>query len=149
MPEEFVAYYQLKPDIGVDGSGNLEPIADIGVSIAAPQMSGGDMLPTAVQIVNIKPTDSLSADVFARVIPGTRMIETTDVRVATAIHALGLFDRVDPPTKKAIDEAKRETRAHVDAVEKAAVQVAAGNEPAPDATDPVVASEAVGAGDAR
>lgn len=135
MPDADLIYYQLRPEYGIDHAGNLEPIVDFGLSIPAPQFAAGEVLPTAASRVRIQEADELTDDVHARVIPRTRIIETRDLRIATAVHALGLFERIEPPTKKAISEAQAETRAHDQAMKAAAKQVELGNDPAPDATD--------------
>ncbi|HET6502104.1 MAG TPA: hypothetical protein VFG87_15215 [Amycolatopsis sp.] len=137
MPDdEFIAYFELRSEHGVDHANNLQPIVDFGLSMpAARQTSDGLILPTATERVSIQPAPNLTDELVARVIPNTRIVETIDPRVADAIRAVGLFDEIDKPSKTAIAAAEKETRAHVDAMAARDRQVDAGGEPPPDATD--------------
>lgn len=129
MPDDLI-HYQLRPAHGVDYADNLEPIRDIGLSIPSPVVA------TQASRVSIQPGARLTSEIRARVIPDTRIIETDDVRIATALHATGLFERIDTPSKTAIGKAEGETKAHVAATEKFHAEIAAGDQPRPDATDP-------------
>lgn len=138
MPEndQPVAYFQLRSFVGVDADGNLEPIASMGLSLPMPSFNKeGELVLTTERIEIAVTEDELSDKLFVRAIPGTRYVETSNSHIAAGVLASQLFDQVDQPTKKQITAAEKETQAHIAAREKAAEEVAKGNEPAPDATD--------------
>jgi hypothetical protein len=128
-------FFELAADHGRDHADNPEPIQEVGVSIAVPTMTKGGELTEVSHGLIIGRADKLSKQLFARVIPDTRIVETSSHEVAAALLSCGQYVEIDPPTKAVIADHEKATRAHVDAMAKRDKQVEAGNEPAPDATD--------------
>lgn len=145
MPEDPnapLAWLEWPSHYGVDHAGNLEPLCEFAVHIAVPQLSPtGVVLPTGSDTTLIPVAEELGDETPIRIIPDTRIVETRDLRLASALVALG-FVQIGQPTAKYLKDARDETAAHVDAMAKRDRQVAIGNEPAPDATDPGVAGQA-------
>lgn len=137
MPEDqYVAHFALLADHGIDYADNLEPLTEIGVSVPVPALNvDSGELEVRSQGMTIRPEKALSDEVVARIIPDTRFVETTSAVIASALLACGQYEQIDPPTKKDIGDAEKETRAHVEAMELRDKQVDAGDIPAPDATD--------------
>ena len=81
--------------------------------------------------------DSLSDAIHTRIVPHSRIIETSSHAVANALAAYpSLFEMIDPPTKGELKAAADETK---DAREAQAIRdaaVKAGSIEAPDSTDP-------------
>lgn len=98
-------WLKLKDTIGVSADGNLEPLVDIGLTIAVPQMievEGKQEVGEAVHSLRIGHADSLDVFTPARFIEGGRIVETRDVRVVDALMQTGNWDRIDQPTKTAM-----------------------------------------------
>lgn len=122
--DEDTIWLKLKDTIGKTVDGNLEPLADIGISVAVPQMlpnpeTGELALGEAVQTLRITHAETL--DIFrpARFIAGGRIVETRDQRVADALIATSSFEPIDRPTKKqlathvkALTDAREEAGTH-------------------------------------
>jgi hypothetical protein len=87
-------------------AGELDPINEVGISVSIPTMVGKDVLDLPARIV-IAPAESLPDKVRARVIPGTRIIETDNDRVATALLGCDQYAETDPP-KAETTRTKRE-----------------------------------------
>lgn len=121
---EDTIWLQLKDHIGVTVDGNLEPLVDIGVSVAVPQMipnpeTGKPELGEAIQTLRITHAETL--DIFrpARFIEGGRIVETRDRRIVDALVQTGSFELIDRPTKKdlnahvkALTDAREEAGTH-------------------------------------
>lgn len=132
MPD--TRFFELATEHGVDPEANLQPIAEIGLSVPVPlRLKDGSTVVDSQRIV-IRPADAIK-DNFARIIPNTRIVETTSHIVMSALIGHKLGDEVESPTKTTIAKAVKETEAHRSAGAEAARQVALGNEPPPDATD--------------
>jgi hypothetical protein len=102
-------YFELNDDVGVTVDGNLEPLAEIGLVVNVPVMTGGEVVDSAHRIT-IGHADRLTRNDHARVISGTRIVHCTDPRVADGLLQTGSFHEVDPPTKKAVTEQVKTTR---------------------------------------
>lgn len=118
MPDS--TFMELHDHVGVTADGNLEPLVSIGLTVAYPTMvkdpdTGKDEIAEAVQGLTIDAAQSLG-DRPARFIPGTRIIETNDPRIVTALLQSGNFQQIDAPTKTA---AKAAAKALSDATEEA------------------------------
>jgi hypothetical protein len=138
-------YFALRGEHGVDHAGNPEPLAHVGLSVVAPTAipaPAGMEIADVPHVVSIEQADKLG-DARARIVPGTRFIETADALLAGALLACGQYEEVDKPGKPELDRARKDTQAHVDAMNARDQQVAAGDLPAPDATDqpPVTGEE--------
>jgi hypothetical protein len=136
MPADPVAWFALKADHGIDYAGNLEPIQEVGVSVAVPQIVAGSVIDSGSERLIIRAHPELTDNMPIRVIPGTRIVETSNEALASVILAAGTFDQIEKPTQKAISEAKSETAAHVDAMDKRAEAVRLGSEHPADVNDP-------------
>ncbi len=139
MPADqpFRAWFELRPVHGVDYADNLEPIGEVALTLNMPQMVAGGVLPTATQVCTIRPAEALSDDVLVRIIPGTRIIETSSMLCAQALYSRAEYQQLDDePTQKQIAAAKDETAAHIDATEKRAEAVRLGIEHPADVNDP-------------
>ena len=135
--DTFIAWFELRPAHGVDHAGNLEPIGELALTLALPRMTPEGILATGQQVCVIRPADKLTDELLVRVIPGTRIVETSSMLAAQSLYALALFDQlVDEPTVKQIKAAQDETAAHSDAMDKRAEAVRIGEEHPPDVNDP-------------
>ncbi len=117
-------WLKLKDTVGVTVDGNLEPLVDIGVTVAIPQMienpeTGKLEVGESVQTLRI--THRPSLDIFhpARFIEGGRIVETRDQRVVDALTQTGSFEQIDRPTKrdlaahvKSLTDAREEAGTH-------------------------------------
>ncbi len=122
--DEQTTWLQLKDTVGVTVDGNLEPLADIGVTVAVPQMlpnpeTGELELGETVQTLRITHADSLDILRPARFIEGGRIVETRDQRVVDALLQTASFDVIGRPTKKdlaahvkALTDAREEAGTH-------------------------------------
>lgn len=111
MPDS--KFFELKDHVGVDGDGNLEPLVTIGVAVTVPAMVGKDVIDVP-EGLSIEPAQGLG-DRGARIVPGTRIVESADWRINAALLQAD-FEQVDKPTKTAVQKAKKET---VDSQERA------------------------------
>jgi hypothetical protein len=121
MPDS--TFLELHDHVGVTADDNLEPLVEIGVTLAVPTMikdpdTGKDELAEAVTSLTISSQASLG-DLQARVLPGTRIIETADQRVTQALLGTGHWQQIDAPTKtaaaaaaKALKDAAEEAGTH-------------------------------------
>jgi hypothetical protein len=135
--DTFIAWFELRPEHGVDHAGNLEPIGELALTLALPRMTPEGILATGQQVCVIRPADRLTDELLVRVIPGTRIVETSSMLAAQSLYALALFEQlVDEPTVKQIKAARDETAAHGDAMDKRAEAVRIGEEHPPDVNDP-------------
>lgn len=130
-------YFALKGEHGVDHADNLEPLQEIGISVSVPTMVPGASNTDIVEVPHIIKVESANGlgDRRARIIPGTRFVETNDPLVASALLECGQYTEVDEPGKGAIDKARKQTAAHQDAMKQRDQAVTAGDIPAPDADD--------------
>jgi hypothetical protein len=127
-------FFVLRDEHGIDHEANLEPIQEIGLSIPNPLALSLGMEMTAKHVISQHA--ELTDDLAARVIPGTRIVETNDFIVAEALLACQQYDEFDgEPTKAAIDKARKEINAHVEAMARRDDQVAKGELEPPDAAD--------------
>jgi hypothetical protein len=130
-------YFAHKDDLQDvrDHEGNLKPIQEVALSIPNPiALSLG--LPLTDKVVISQLADGEFGDEHAaRVLPGTRIVETHDFVVAEALVACGQYDEIDQPTKKLLDDHVKETKAHLAALERRDEQVAKGELEPPDAAD--------------
>lgn len=136
-PHAPVAWFELASTYGIDHAGNLEPLCPFVLNIAVPQMGpGGMVLPSAADKTPVALAAKLDDSTPIRVIPDTRIIETSDLRLAAAVLALGVFDQIDKPSKAHIDKARKETAAHHDAMSNRGKQIAAADIEPPGINDP-------------
>lgn len=80
-------------------AGELGPLVRQGLPIPVPvQTDAGDVI-TQIRVCDIEPAPEISAVTLipARIIPGTRMIETISEPIAAALLQLGVFRICDPP----------------------------------------------------
>lgn len=142
MPDE-TYWLELSTAHGIDHEGNLEPLADIGVSMIAPELNvGGVVLPGGTRAVKVTHAERIGKGGHSRLVPDTRIVETRDHRVRDSLLSTGLFNLIDPPDAKRLKSAASETQGHRDMLRKRDARVDAGNEPAPDASDkPIVEGE--------
>jgi hypothetical protein len=126
-------YFALRDEHGTDHEENLQPIVEVGLSIPNPLAAalGHDVKDKVVIVQHDELTDELPA----RVIPGTRLIETNDFIVAESLLACGQYEEVGAPTKATIEKAHKETKAHVEALKTRDALVAKGELEPPDAAD--------------
>lgn len=135
MPDE-TYWLELSTAHGIDHDGNLEPLADIGVSMIAPELNvGGVVLPGGTRAVKVTHAERIAKDGHSRLVPDARIVETRDHRVRDSLLSTGLFNLIDPPDEKRLRSAAGETKAHRETMRRRDEQVAAGNIPAPDASD--------------
>jgi hypothetical protein len=140
MPDTESRFFELADHHGRDYADNLEPLVEIGTSIALPVMkshpvTGSPVITSESQRVVICPAEQLTDSDPGRIIPNTRIVETANPLVAGALLGCGQYVEIDAPTKARIAQHEKETRAHVAALEARDKQVQAGNEPEPDAGD--------------
>lgn len=116
-------YYRFKDEHGVTADGNLEPLVSIGMTVAIPTMidnpeTGRPEPGETISTLHLQPGDSiLSMAIPARIVPGTRMVESADPRVDSALLASGKWEQIDKPTKK---EQTGEAKALTAAIDEAA-----------------------------
>lgn len=141
MPETETRFFEklMLPD-DHDEVGNPMPISSVGLAVALPTMTPGGNLTEVSHAVAIGPADDL-ADLPARVLPGTRIVETCSHQIASSLVASGQYVEIDPPSKAVIAKHTRDTAAHIDARAKRDKQIEAGHEPAPDAADQPTSEE--------
>ncbi len=116
-------WLELHDTIGVTAEGNLEPLADIGdVPILVPRLvtdeTGKQHVIEEPQMVKIEFADELGKRP-ARMVPGTRMVETVDPRIAGFLlgsNEGAVWKQIDTPTRAAV---KAAAKALADASEEA------------------------------
>jgi hypothetical protein len=118
MAQSKPRYFELHDHVGVEAShlvkekdadGNvleevenpkaedLAPLCSESMLVAFPKkVENGEVVEDVVAI-RIKPAAELTEERPARIIPGTRVIETTSHQVAAALLANGKYQEVDPP----------------------------------------------------
>ena len=120
MPE--TNHFRLLDHIGVTADEQPEPLVEERVTRDRPIMvddgKGGQIPTTTSETVSIQPAASIGAAdlVQARIIPGTRIVESRDPIIDAALRGFGKYEQIDSPIKKDIDAAVKETR---DSVERA------------------------------
>lgn len=144
MPE--TTFLRLRDEHGVTADDNLEPLVQIGLAIPVPVMipnpATKDMEPgETAQKTYIDPADTLEENAIARIIPGTRLIEVADSRIAGALLLTGNWESVDPPTRaqiaseaKALSDAIAEAGTHSDADDRDATAPQSPATPTPTPT---------------
>ncbi len=132
----FVAWLTPPDSTGVDYAGNSEPLREVALTLNLPVMSPAGVLMSGSQVCSIKPAPRLTDDLLVRIVPGTRYIETTSELTAMALVASGYVLLDDKPTAAQIKAAESETKAHIEAGEKRAAAVLAGDEHPADLNDP-------------
>lgn len=113
------SYYRFSDEQGITAGGNLEPLVSIGMTIAVPTMvtvEGKQEIAEVIETIHIEPRDSLG-DAVARIVPGTRLIETNSPHVDSVLAQTAQWAQSDAPTKKDI---AAEAKAITDAIEEAA-----------------------------
>lgn len=119
MPE--TTFLRFRDEHGVTAEGHLEPLVQIGIAIPVPVMipnpATKDLEPgETAQKTYINPAETLEETAIARIVPGTRLIEVADSRIANALLLTGNWETVEPPTRAAIaSEAKALTDALAEA----------------------------------
>jgi hypothetical protein len=95
-------------------AGELGELRSQGLPIPVPVQVGNDIAET-IQVATILPSEQVSAIslVPARIIPGTRTIETSSDKIAAAILNLGVFHIADPPKSNAQTRAKAPSKAEL------------------------------------
>lgn len=73
-----------------------EALNSIGVNIPIPTMVGDDVV-EVTQRVTIDPGEKLGKEIPARIIPGTRIVETTHPAVVNLLLQTGQYKQVDAP----------------------------------------------------
>src|SRR4051812_22211226 len=118
MANEKPRYFELHEHVGVESShivtetdeagqvleekenpkaDELAPLASESMLVAFPRkVEGGDVI-SDVAAITILPENELTAERPARIVPGTRVIETTDRRVSDALLANGKYQEIDQP----------------------------------------------------
>lgn len=76
--------------------GEPDPLTEIGVNIPMPTMVG-DQVATTTAHVAIRPADVLDEQLQSRILPGTRIVETTHPAVGSLLLETGLYHEIDPP----------------------------------------------------
>jgi hypothetical protein len=103
-----VRYFALRDHVGVTPGGNLEPLVEEGMAIAVPTIvstvDGPEVVTTSMSVV-IRPADTLPDGAGARVIPGTRIIECSDPRIADGLLGGEKYEEIPPPTKQEVTHA--------------------------------------------
>lgn len=122
MPDS--TYLELHDHIGVTADGNLEPLVAISpVPYLVPTLvqdpeTGKDVVVETQETTTIEFAETLGKRP-ARMVPGTRIVESADPRITAFLLASnegGVWREIDPPTKT---EAKRAAKELTDAVEEA------------------------------
>lgn len=103
-------YFALRDHVGVTADGNLEPLVEIGVTLAVPMMRDGEFVEDPHRYI-IESRESLPDGELARIIPGTRIVHATDPRIADVLLQSELVEQCDPPTKRQQSAQRREARA--------------------------------------
>lgn len=135
--EKFIAWFELKPEYGIDHEDNPEPIVESALSLAIPVMLPSGRIVTGSQVCKIAPADELTDTLLVRVIPGTRIVETSSMLAAQALYSLPTYQQlIDEPTREHIKSARDATAAHHDAMARRAAMVAKGEEHPADVNDP-------------
>lgn len=106
-------FLELKADVGVTADGNLEPLVAIGLAIPVPQMipnpATKELEPgESVENVTVEPSEALERGALARIVPGTRMVEVVNERIAANLLATLNWEQVDRPTTRAVQSAARQ-----------------------------------------
>jgi hypothetical protein len=104
MPESKSKYFELEDHVGVTADGNLEPLVEIGLVVTVPTMVEGEVV-DAPHTVKVEHAAKLG-ELAARIVPGTRIVESSDYRVNVALLGSG-FVAIDPPTKAAVAKAAK------------------------------------------
>lgn len=106
MPD--TAYFTLADDVGLDPDGNPEPLVEIGVTIAVPNMVAGEIVDRAER-VTLKP------------IAGTRIVKIDDQLIASALRNVPSLVETDPPKQRdlavsrdAVADAREHAGTHTD-----------------------------------
>lgn len=112
MPDS--RHFELNGDVGLaprylqgpDGepvenpaAGTPDPLVRFGVTVAVPTLVDGELVAVATAI-DIERAPALSDTVRSRVIPDTRIVETSDALVANVIAQHPAFHEIESPTKK-------------------------------------------------
>ncbi len=94
--------YRHHPDTGEieenPSAGEPGPLVEIGVQIPVPVMVGSDV-GTETRTAPIQQHESLAeaGEIKARIIPGTRIVETTAPAVVNVLISTGHYQQCDPP----------------------------------------------------
>lgn len=114
MSPEKARYFELTQDLGVapayvrDDNGlevpnprkdEPDPLTEIGITVPVPTMAGGEVISDARRAV-IRSRETRDDDLHARIIPGTRVVETTHPAVASVLLESGQYRECDPPKTK-------------------------------------------------
>lgn len=106
-----LVYLKLRDDVGVEPShvvneagveipneraGDPAPLNNIGIQIPMPTMIGKDVGTTTVRAA-IEQSDTLPAPLRARIIPGTRIVETDAPAVINLLTQTGQYELIDAP----------------------------------------------------
>lgn len=79
-------------------AGELEPLTSIGVPIQIPVMAGNEVI-DSTQTYRIEKADSLAEGEWARIIPGTRIVEVNHDGLANVLRTHANYVDCDPPNK--------------------------------------------------
>jgi len=109
MAEEH-RYFELLDHVGVTADGNPEPLVQEAMVLAVPIARGSEVVDDYRHIY-IDPAEKLGRNDLARIMPGTRMIECADPRVAAMLAANGKYREIDPPSKREQAHQRGEARA--------------------------------------
>jgi hypothetical protein len=119
--ESDTTWLKLHDTVGVSANGNLEPLVDIGIVIAVPQMiempDGSQEIGESTQALRVTDAPGLSVFRPARFEKGGRMVETRDARVVESLMRTGNWDIIDRPSKR---DVAAHVKALTDATEEAA-----------------------------
>jgi hypothetical protein len=108
MPQ--IRYLELRDHVGVDGDGNHEPLAEIGLALPLPTMRDGEVVQIPVP-TKIRPAASLGA-LPARIVPDTRIVEIADRLIAAQLLSTGKYEEIPAPTSAQLRKAHEKTAAH-------------------------------------
>lgn len=121
MPD--LTYLKLRDDVGIAPShivndaglevenpraGELDALNNIGIQIPMPTMIGTEVGMTTRR-VEIKPGAELADPLRARIIPGTRIVETDAPAVINLLVASGDYAHCDPPASERPRKPKQPT----------------------------------------
>lgn len=79
-------------------AGEPEELTSIGVPIQIPVMAGGEVI-DSTQTYRIEPAPKLGDGEWARIIPGTRIVEVNHEGLVNVLRTLAGYVDCDPPKK--------------------------------------------------
>ena len=80
-------------------AGELEPLTSIGVPIQIPVMAGNEVI-DSTQTYRIEQAESLADGEWARIVPGSRIVEVNHDGLANVLRTHAGYIDCDPPSSK-------------------------------------------------